>query len=69
MKMKPSKISRRTFIGTGAAVLSTEASAAGKRLSSGRGPGEPLRIGLINGEWSHSENCWIKLVNGLCKLG
>ena len=65
MKMKLSNISRRTFIGTGAAALSSEASAAGKKPRPERGPGEPLRIGLINGEWSHSENCWIKLVNGL----
>ncbi|MCE5249330.1 Gfo/Idh/MocA family oxidoreductase [bacterium] len=57
-----SGISRRAFLGMGAVGVASQALAANPKKKSGN---ELLNIGLILGEWSHSENAWTRMINGV----
>jgi len=65
--MKNGMISRRNMIktGLGTAALSgitLTGQSAPRERASGR---EPMRIGVILGEWSHCETAWARLINGV----
>ena len=59
------RTTRRTFLGMGTAAIATSAVGAEPKRRPQRKSYELLKVGLIMGEWSHSENCWAKLVNNL----
>ena len=56
---------RRAFFGMGAAAFAAGTVTAAQARFLRWEKGEHIRVGLVMGEWSHTENCWAKLINGL----
>jgi len=65
MTLQDKRTSRRAFLGMGAAAFAAGTTVAAQKKIPRWESGEHIRVGLIMGEWSHTENCWAKLINGL----